>query len=315
MATRAERVAIGRRRILNILRTYTVAGLRTLEQKISDAGPPDQRIDPHLLTEAKRALGDQITSTGIWLHLRNAPAHEVARRIAELEPLHRAISKRDVLDRIGQALEIAVYRALKAQQEMQYLGAILDLDEHDDSTRYSRDDAPSALSGRVIPGKRKLDFVVGNEVLGWAGVEVKNVREWYYPSRLEIRHLLFKCYHLNVVPVLIARRIHYSTKLVFESCGVIFWEMLRQRYPASEAELASKVSDKTMLGYHDIILGNEPDPQLVRFIHDVLPNGLEAARERFNHYSTLLGSYAEGKTFYRELTLELGHGSLNGAND
>ena len=87
VATRAERVAIGRRRILNILRTYTVAGLRTLEQKISDAGPPDQRIDPHLLTKAKQALGDQITSTGVWLHLSNAPAHEVARRIAELEPV------------------------------------------------------------------------------------------------------------------------------------------------------------------------------------------------------------------------------------
>jgi hypothetical protein len=308
VATRAERLAIGRRRIVNILRTYTVAGLRTLEQKISDAGPPDQRIDPHILTEAKRQLGERITNTDVWLHLTETPADEVARRIAELAPLHQAISRRPFLDRVGQALEIAVYRALNAQQELQYFGAFLDLNEHDDRTRYSREEPPSAMSGRVIPGKRKFDFLVGNEAAGWAGVELKNVREWFYPSRLEIRDLLFKSYHLNVVPVLIARRIHYSTKLVFEPCGVIFWETLRQRYPTSEAELAAKVSDKTLLGYHDIILGNEPDPQLTRFIHDVLPNGLEAARERFNHYRDLLGSYGEGRTTYRELTMELGHG-------
>jgi len=39
------------------------------------------------------------------------------------------------------------------------------------------------------------------------------------------------------------------------------------------------------------------------------------ARERFNYYRNLLGSYAEGKTTYRELTLELGHGGLNDFED
>ena len=30
--------------------------MRTLEQKISDAGPNDQRIDPHILTEVRNDL-------------------------------------------------------------------------------------------------------------------------------------------------------------------------------------------------------------------------------------------------------------------
>ena len=37
-----------------------------------------------------------------------------------------------------------------------------------------------------------------------AGIEVKNIREWLYPNREEVRELLLKCCTLNVVPVLIA---------------------------------------------------------------------------------------------------------------
>jgi len=50
-----ERIEIAKRRIVSNLRTYTVANLRTLEQKIADAGPPGQRIDPHLRL-SKRTL-------------------------------------------------------------------------------------------------------------------------------------------------------------------------------------------------------------------------------------------------------------------
>jgi hypothetical protein len=47
------RLEIGKRRIANILRNHVAATLRTLEQKISDAGPTNQRVDPHLLTNAQ----------------------------------------------------------------------------------------------------------------------------------------------------------------------------------------------------------------------------------------------------------------------
>src|SRR5262249_17788657 len=47
--TAPERINIALRRIVNILDEHGVCGIRTLEAKISEAGPPSQRVDPHLL--------------------------------------------------------------------------------------------------------------------------------------------------------------------------------------------------------------------------------------------------------------------------
>jgi hypothetical protein len=43
-------------RLRNILGRHTVATMRILEQKISDSGPFNQRMDPHILTDARKAL-------------------------------------------------------------------------------------------------------------------------------------------------------------------------------------------------------------------------------------------------------------------
>lgn len=310
MATPAERIAIAQRRLRSVLRTNTVALLRTLEQKIADAGPSGMRVDPHIITKGKAALlktGELTTTQSLWYHLADAPSSQVARRIAELDPLHQEISTREFKHRLGQALEIAVYRALMGQQQLRYLGAFLDLDAHDDSAAYTKEEPPSSVSGRTIPRARKFDFLVLHENAGEAGIEVKNVREWLYPDRDEIKALLSKSYHLNAVPVLIARRIHYSTKYVLGPCGVVFWETLRQRYPATDAALASKVRHKDLLGFHDILLGNEPDPQLTRFVHDILPEAIEAARHPFTHHRDLLGAFGDGEMSYGQLRDELRH--------
>ncbi len=46
--TREARQDIAETRILRALTVLTVANQRTLEQKISDAGPFNQRVDPHI---------------------------------------------------------------------------------------------------------------------------------------------------------------------------------------------------------------------------------------------------------------------------
>jgi len=50
-----------------------------------------------------------------------------------------------------------------------------------------------------------------------------------------------------------------------------------------------------MLGYHDIVVGNEPDVFLTRFLHEMLPDAIEAARDGFNNYRSLLGSFGDGE--------------------
>lgn len=129
----------------------------------------------------------------------------------------------------------------------------------------------------------------------------KNIREWLYPDREEIRELLFKCCSLDVVPVLVARRIHYSTFSVLNYCGVILHQTYNQLYPYSAKVLADQVKDKNMLGYHDVRVGNEPDVRLVRFIHKNLPQVLPPARKKFDVFKDLLWAYANGEHPYSRI--------------
>jgi len=288
------------KRLRNILRSHVVANSRILEQKISDSGPTNQRIDPHILTEARNALAQReivaaLQRGGVpWFHLKETDPETVKKRLSELDALHRQTQSPQFVMLLGQTLEIATFRALQAQTTLNFFGNYPDLAAHDDSTLYTKEEPPSSLSGRQIPSKKKLDFLIQDPHSGYAGIEVKNIREWLYPDRDEIREMLFKCCALDVVPVLIARRIHYSTFSVLNPCGVIFHQTFNQLYPDAAKELAAKVRDKRLLGYHDVRLGNLPDARLTRFIHDNLPIVLPKMRGPFDQFKDLLSGYANG---------------------
>ena len=300
----SPRHEIATKRLQRILHTHTVANARILEQKISDAGPYNQRIDPHILTEARNTLRDrgviqQTRRRGVpWYHLTTTPAAAVEKRLSELIKLHHQTTNPRFVDLIGQVLEIAIFRALKGQKNLAFFGDFPDLDTHDDSTPYSKQEPPTSLSGRRTPGNRKLDFLVSHPQGGYAGIEAKNIREWIYPAREEVQEMLLNCCSLDVVPVLIARRIHYSTFSVLNPCGVILHQTFNQLYPETEQELAEQVKDKRLLGYHDIRLGNTPDQRLIKFIHQDLPKVLPEARQRFDAFQDLLFRYADGEHSY-----------------
>ncbi len=155
--TRDARMAIARTRIIRILAKHKIANLRTLEQKISDAGPYDQRVDPHILTKARQQLEDDVTVIEFpnhWYSLSTTPPSLVQERFSELEPIRHAMSAGMFPELVGQALEIAVFRALQSQSIFQFLGHFYELDQHDDSTRYRKDHPPPALSGKPMPNQR-----------------------------------------------------------------------------------------------------------------------------------------------------------------
>jgi hypothetical protein len=233
-----------------------------------------------------------------WYHLTSADPALVQRRLSDLNALHQHTQKRQFVILIGQTLEIATFRALQAQTTLNFLGHFSDLDAHDDSTLYSKEEPPSSLSGRQIPDGKKLDFLVQHGQTGFAGLEIKNIREWLYPDRAEIRELLMKCCALDVIPVLIARRIHFSTFSVLNPCGVIMHETFSQLYPESAKALAERVKDKDLLGYHDIRVGNTPDSRLTHFIHTNLPAVLPTARQSFDAFKDLLCAYGNEELTY-----------------
>ena len=291
---------------MRILSAHGIALARTLEQKISDAGPANQRIDPHILTPARNKLISKGKITKItaantpWYHLADTPLTTVQNRLDEQLPVLQSLQSGTLGSRIGQCLEIAIYKALLRQDTLEHFGSFTDLEKHDDSTLYSKEEPPQALSGRRLPGDQRVDFLIRHPDAGWAAIESKNVRAWLYPNCSEITDLLGKATDLDVVPVLIARRLAFVTFKVLSTCGVLFHQTYNQLLPDTERELADKAKDKRLLGYHDIRIGNEPDKRLATFVTTNLPRILPEARCRFDDYKNLLADFAAKTISYQE---------------
>ena len=73
-----------------------------------------------------------------------------------------------------------------------------------------------------------------------------------------------------------------------------------QLLPSTEAALADKAKDKTLLGYHDIRLGNAPDARMLKFISQNMPALAVEARVKFDEYKDLLHGFATGGMSYEE---------------
>jgi len=99
---------------------------------------------------------------------------------------------------------------------------------------------------------------------------------------------------------LIARRIHFSTFAVFSKCGLIIHQTYNQLFPESDADLAGKVRDKRLLGYHDVRLGNKPDPRLIKFVTQNLPNTAPWARAKFEEHKDLIEAYTTDQMQYEQ---------------
>jgi len=298
---RQQRLALAQKRLTNVLRAHTVANDRTLEQKISDAGPLNQRIEPFILTKARvgmladGSLRAEKRGKTLWYYLSETEQEEVQRRLAELEPVYDATQEGEFKVRVGQALEIAVERALK-ESGRDYLGTHGGLEEHDDSTLYKKVEPPLVISGQRMR-KGPLDYIVF-EPSGMAGIEVKNYRTWLYPDTSEVKDMLMKCSDIGAVPVLVARRVPFITFRLLNLSGCLVHQTYNQRYPAAEAWLAELVRDKKVLGYHDVRTGNEPDGRMRRFVCELLPGLVEKARPMFEAFRAEHAQYGSGDMSY-----------------
>ncbi len=303
--SREERETIARRRLVRVLAAHTVANARTLEQKISDAGPNPQRVDPHILTGVRNAMVEEGRIVRInrantpWFHLHDAAPKTVRTRLAEQLAIHQALFRGNAAARLGQTLEIATYRALEQlPAATPFFGRFTDLGAHGDDQLYSKEEPPQHIGRRSLVGKQRLDFLL-IDPSGQLGIECKNVREWLYPDREEVRELLQKCLALDVVPVLIGRRIPFVTFRLLNACGVILHQTYNQLVPAADQSNADRARDKTLLGYHDLRTGNQPDARLLKFITKNMLAVAPGARAKFAEYQDLLEAFASGQMSYK----------------
>jgi len=142
--------------------------------KDCDAGPTPQRVDPHLLTHSRTQLqqeGRILTRIGLqnreWHYLPETDPAVVEQRFQELQELHARTEARSFTMRMGQTAEIAVIKALQ-QSKSNFIGHFTDLELHDDSTMYMKND-PDFVSGIHIRGGR-LDYILFHPEAGPMGL-------------------------------------------------------------------------------------------------------------------------------------------------
>jgi hypothetical protein len=257
------------------------------------------RVDPHVLTRVRRDMekaGQLRRVDNLWIHRQVTPKEIVQARLQILRPLHARTSDAAFTHRLGQTLEIAVHRSLEAGP-LDYVGGFIDLDDHDDSELYKKEEPPLRFSGRRMPGDKRFDFLAFHPS-GPLGIEAKNLREWLYPDRAEVRELLEKALVSDTLPILVARRIPYVTSRLLRPCGVILFQNYNQLYPASDVELADAVRDRKNLGYHDVRTGNLPNEHLQRFLQETVPAEAAENRDRFERHKDLLADFVSGELPY-----------------
>lgn len=317
--TRKEREEIARKRIANVLGKAAVAGMRTLEQKISDAGPNNQRVQPHILTAARNQMtkAGQVVrlddGSGSWYHLADENRERIKERMSLLQPIVKKFSHQKYTTRMGQALEIACYRALSESDDLRPLGSFRDLNDHDDSKMYSKEEPPSTIGKRSI-GNESLDFIAFAGGIPY-GIEAKNIREWLYPDRDEVKDAIRKSLALDLVPVIVARRIPYVTYRLLTGLGVVLHQTYNQLLPAADAELAAKVRDKDLLGYHDVRTGNTADARLLHFFKNNMPALADQSLAKLRAGRDLLEPFASGEMTYKEFAARVRRREQGGNED
>jgi hypothetical protein len=112
-------------------------------------------------------------------------------------------------------------------------------------------------------------------------IEVKNLRDWLYPWSGEVYQLLDKSARLQqrhpdqlIVPLLIARRLHFTTFREAKALGFLGIETKRH-YIAATVDEEALAEVRVELGFLDLVAESGPDALIVRRLVKTLPKELE----------------------------------------
>lgn len=290
-------IAAGKEAIIDLLGLEHAATWQEIQAKIADRpwGDSFPPVDPHHLTTARRELvlerritesfdtyaGRQIGVVHLTdLSRRRTAFDKAARRKRRLTARYlrwATSTPRHPSGLIGGAAEDVVHASLLRAAAHGYR-----------VIRPKGGDVRS-LFAQPIPGG-PLDNAAFLQVLDDDGrplpallvpIEVKNGRHWLYPNAEELYQLLYKAARLRelsgeteIVPVLICRRRAFITYQFARALGFVAFETQRQYLLAPEEKDAERKLDEVRLelGYADLLVSNEPDPQIVRLFEETLPN-------------------------------------------
>jgi hypothetical protein len=131
------------------------------------------------------------------------------------------------------------------------------------------------------------------------------------------KDLIRKCCATGAVPMLIARRIHYSaiTNLLAPA-GIIAHQSYYQYYPDGHDDLIEQVRDKRSLGFTDVRSWQNPHARTASFFKSSLPAVGPEMAARFRRFRRPLLEYAENRitraALYRAIRSPAAHRGARG---
>jgi hypothetical protein len=249
------------------------------------------------------------TTASPWYSNILADQAVIERRLNDLAPLYASVSQGSFPNLTGDALEVIVFKCLdeiyKANKRYPYQGRFELSEPKDAQGRFKKIQPPKHVGS--FSTRKEADFIQFGHDAGPLCIECKNYRQWLYPNEGYIAELIIKATDLDAVPVLVARRIHYSTITNFlEPAGIIFHESLFQYYPSDKAELAARVSDKTLLGFSDVRATEEPHAHTRHFFSGLLPKLAKGTADRWKANRQALLEYAYDEINLAQLYTAIG---------
>jgi len=236
------------------------------------------------------------TKTKNWFSNIGTSQEKILEKISTVAPIYSSVSGGGFGNQTGDALEVIVFKCLetinKSNPRFAYQGHF-HLDKPKKNGRFERIEPPQNIGGGVT--LKKPDFIQYGHDFGPLCIECKNYREWLYPRDGIIKELIIKSYQMKSIPVIIDRRIHYTTKTNFLTpAGIIAHESYYQYYPSEYSELAEKVKNKRLLGFTDVRATEDPDVRTIKFFNELLPRVIEDMSKKWSRNKEALYDYATG---------------------
>ncbi len=274
-------------RIVEILKTHIGAPTKELEARISDFAPSRLAApDPHHVTTARQELltDNEIDAVYVdgtaFYYLPSIEWDDIEPALGVKQRIHADFKGiAESYEKCGKNAEIVTYRALLVSDAWH--------------TPFAPGDSVTHMNGRTTD--YGLDLAAyGRKAQYRLGIEVKNIREWIYPESWPVWKTIGSALELNILPILVARRIHYTSFRLFKSIGMIGHETKSQTFSPDLEDHEHDILDavKENLFYRDIELTDQPKEEQIGFFGRVLPSIAERSQNTFSSLHDLLHRYA-----------------------
>lgn len=323
MPVPSNRIDLAKKRVVSNLTDRIYMNRRQLESKISEAGPFNQRCDPHVISIAlSQLVGDgsiikEHTQSSDFYHLpvkRGVASKGFfearKQKILTLYDAYKSLASGDSTI-CGDALETVVTKAIQNTNRYQEIG--------------SKKNPQITFGNVTLPGSFDNLLLLPSPVASLICVEDKNIREWLYPASQELWSLINKASKLigsatPPLPIIITRRIPYYSRKAFKALGILGFETRHQYFDPSVEDQLTEIKHKHGLGFFDIETKLEPPAGLIKFFDSTIPEQAHvytqqfaSNREIFNEYAPQLQnkrlSHHDRRNLWAEVKhhLDLGH--------